>query len=815
MRLQGLEIQAFRIFRQKVVIDFGGESLVLLYGANSNGKTSIAEAIEFVFTGDISRRKVYAASQRDFRDTLRNVSASQALTTEVALTLTNDAGVEATVRRIMTRDCTASSGPASILYLKDKQIKDWNYPTHSPSFLFQHTLRQIATLPPKERVLHFKQLLSIDDLDRFRDLLKRESQRVGTLVALPPLLTEIHTLFPGWNVISDAPLSTEQLRARCSALMKYLLKQGGDLCSLEDPTTIQSIFVNKLNKQRKTLVPLQEIESHHYDSDHISDCVTSISDVWAKRSTYLKASEAYLVLQPALYQLYQASVELYPDLTFVSDNLDCPLCEAKGTLTIQRLFTIRDMLKEPTLLATAKSTYEISYTEWANSIKQCESALLGILPAASRWAEPELLAMRSLLQDSQQLYESWVTKLETLSQAILDTVNSLKSYRSLVANTVNESGITEMPDISPLFRKMARLNEANAAYTSIQTIIVAALTQVADEQGKFKGWSALIRLWNESPAIMDNIRKYEAARAVSLDMQKAVDDIDRTKALILDEKMTLLSNDIGMWWNILRPSEPVRFHRFERPGSGINYLDMKAEMGFEGTGITRDAIGIFSDSQLNCLGLTVFTARSVALNIPILIYDDPIQSMDDNHRACFQRNLVEKLLSSNRQVIVLTHDQRMWETMKSELAHFHPWIGQINLMIDGTPTVIDEGTGILSYAHKAEIVLLTDSLATRRDACKYGRIATEKFCKAMLVEKRRAKGESVGIAEYDEKPLEYLIKRLDGLWDDPSHRGKVDSCRRRFNPGVHDDTVPPRTELIMSLGDIRSLVKQYMLEAYR
>ena len=159
MRLQGLEIQAFRIFRQKVVIDFGGESLVLLYGANSNGKTSIAEAIEFVFTGDISRRKVYAASQRDFRDTLRNVSASQALTTEVALTLTNDAGVEATVRRIMTRDCTASSGPASILYLKDKQIKDWNYPTHSPSFLFQHTLRQIATLPPKERVLHFKQLL--------------------------------------------------------------------------------------------------------------------------------------------------------------------------------------------------------------------------------------------------------------------------------------------------------------------------------------------------------------------------------------------------------------------------------------------------------------------------------------------------------------------------------------------------------------------------------------------------------------------------------------------------------------------------------
>ena len=59
MRIDSLEIQNFRAYRKKWKMSFGS-NLTVLYGPNGFGKTSVFDAVDFAFTGDIGRLNIKA-----------------------------------------------------------------------------------------------------------------------------------------------------------------------------------------------------------------------------------------------------------------------------------------------------------------------------------------------------------------------------------------------------------------------------------------------------------------------------------------------------------------------------------------------------------------------------------------------------------------------------------------------------------------------------------------------------------------------------------------------------------------------------------
>ena len=71
-RIDRLSIQGFRSFGPAVeTLEFDC-LLSAIWGANSEGKTSLAEAIEFLFTGDIARRQLLSSAVDEFENALRN-----------------------------------------------------------------------------------------------------------------------------------------------------------------------------------------------------------------------------------------------------------------------------------------------------------------------------------------------------------------------------------------------------------------------------------------------------------------------------------------------------------------------------------------------------------------------------------------------------------------------------------------------------------------------------------------------------------------------------------------------------------------------
>ena len=80
-----------------------------------------------------------------------------------------------------------------------------------------------------------------------------------------------------------------------------------------------------------------------------------------------------------------------------------------------------------------------------------------------------------------------------------------------------------------------------------------------------------------------------------------------------------------------------------------------------------DALRVFSESQVNALGIAAFVTRSKLLGHKMLIFDDPVQSMDEEHFKTFAKDVLNHVLEEGFQVILLTHN----DTFAKDVSYYH------------------------------------------------------------------------------------------------------------------------------------------------
>lgn len=103
-RINKIEIQGFRAFgRNGQTLAFGAP-IAAVWGPNSQGKTSLAEAFEFLLTGQIVRRQLMASTQDEFADALRNAHMPAAMPVYVEAEIVGADGAPRTVKRTLVSD---------------------------------------------------------------------------------------------------------------------------------------------------------------------------------------------------------------------------------------------------------------------------------------------------------------------------------------------------------------------------------------------------------------------------------------------------------------------------------------------------------------------------------------------------------------------------------------------------------------------------------------------------------------------------------------------------------------------------------------
>ena len=71
-RIVSLEVRGFRAFGTDIARFELDAPVTVVHGANSQGKTSLAEAIEFLISGRSSRRDLLGGAKAEYNDSLRN-----------------------------------------------------------------------------------------------------------------------------------------------------------------------------------------------------------------------------------------------------------------------------------------------------------------------------------------------------------------------------------------------------------------------------------------------------------------------------------------------------------------------------------------------------------------------------------------------------------------------------------------------------------------------------------------------------------------------------------------------------------------------
>ena len=178
-RLKRIEVQGFRSFgssRQSVELS---DTVSAFWGGNSQGKTSLAEAFEFLLTGQIIRRDMLGSSKDEFSDSLRNAHLANSTPVQVAADIACADGNTRKLARTLVEDYSKSkTGCTSKLEIDGQLATEadirsvlgilLSQPPLKAPVLAQHTLGYIFSASPTDRAAYFRAVLDTQDIEDFR-----------------------------------------------------------------------------------------------------------------------------------------------------------------------------------------------------------------------------------------------------------------------------------------------------------------------------------------------------------------------------------------------------------------------------------------------------------------------------------------------------------------------------------------------------------------------------------------------------------------------------------------------------------------------
>lgn len=165
----------------------------------------------------------------------------------------------------------------------------------------------------------------------------------------------------------------------------------------------------------------------------------------------------------------------------------------------------------------------------------------------------------------------------------------------------------------------------------------------------------------------DNALK-RAAR-VRADAQTIKNQVESVRSRIIGKEFNDRLN--RLWRDLfvrLAPNEPY-VPAFRVPTESTHRLQPKLITTHRAGGAGGTPGAMLSAGNLNTAALTLFIALHLTVSdqLPWLILDDPVQSMDDVHIAHFAALLRTLSKQHRRQIIIAVHDRQLFEYLKLEL----------------------------------------------------------------------------------------------------------------------------------------------------
>jgi hypothetical protein len=330
-------------------------------------------------------------------------------------------------------------------------------------------------------------------------------------------------------------------------------------------------------------------------------------------------------------------------LQLVADREDdlCPMCE-QLTLTMAKKDELQARIR-------ANTAYRSAFRVLESSSQAAVRAITSLSHAVSSLARPDLseeqkVTLRTLCADDPSSITPLIEAGEGCAAAKKLALTRYTTLLPSLQRTVSraENGRARRWVIASIEAMKERVSECQRvllhAWQSYPAKFSAAEAQIVGRISStevVRSIDTLIELF----AIHEDVKILAAFQRI---LGETLQDLRSVGEFIQVKQTELFSSrgaEIHGWYDEMCPGAAVRY-------SGMEALTDAINLYAESFGQRINAAPCLSQSQLNCLGLSVYLMRATSPQSPFdfVILDDPVQSMDDDHCESFMANVVGKLL---------------------------------------------------------------------------------------------------------------------------------------------------------------------------
>ena len=704
MKVGYIEICGFRSFGPGPQRLEANGPLTVIFGDNSQGKTSLAEALEFLYTGGTSRRQLGGGSPTEYDGTLRNAHLANSSEVYVEAELVSPGGQTQVLRRELLEDYRGAAECRTSLLLDGESIEsiaeagvELADPPLAAPVLLEHAIRYSVSAKPGERSDYFKAALEVADLDLLRAevaalVTERESEAEEPVVQRLEELGN-HGRF-GRILARRTPWTLNALKEALFAAIQELVETPDNESSAEsDMSLVIETAEASLRARQTTFLPIEELRSPDKplptNNAGTAEGANVSESQEASRSVPLsdRVSE-YNELLARVDSSLARTLPLFEALMGIDglpkherdESIDCPLCETVGSLTADRVSQIREQIAEQEGLTNATSALRLHLSHTSQYLAAVRVWIRESVPGAAIWSPEKIEQYGTAVADLQGATESFDHLIE-LALAVKSNATEVEGVLGDASATVErlrESSGLGAPvsgaDLASLDSDMDSLGRALATQAHLLARSRASAAELIDSvsaelasRSSTEGWAELLDLARNVSGLWGAIGRQQSRDAATRRLKAAQRRITDAVAQVVDEKLEVMATEIRKWWSLMRPDELTTFDSLTRRGAGNRFLDLTASLVPEASssGVVRSALAVLSNSQLNALGLATFLARCQILRNVAIFLDDPVPGSDREHRYTFADKVIAELLEGGRQVILMTHDPELARTLQN------------------------------------------------------------------------------------------------------------------------------------------------------
>ncbi|MBH0015745.1 hypothetical protein [Pseudoalteromonas sp. NGC95] len=221
-----------------------------------------------------------------------------------------------------------------------------------------------------------------------------------------------------------------------------------------------------------------------------------------------------------------------------------------------------------------------------------------------------------------------------------------------------------------------------------------------------------------------------------------------------------------------------------------------------------DALHVLSEGHIRCVGLAILLAKNIKEDCPLLIFDDPVNAIDDDHRQSIRRTLFEDDYFDGKQIILTCHGEEFFKDIQNQLSveqvkssqrlAFLPRIDEPHIQVDFKCAPRNYIEGALEHFRKNELRFALGKSRQALESLTTGKVwqYVSKHGDGNLSIKLRAANAPIGLRQLTDQ-LKSKIKKGD-FTDAEKHNVlspieqllgiNGDSLEWRYlNKGTHDE----------------------------